>query len=117
MASVVFASCTDAGRSPDSPDAITQQEGALTRSTLTAAAEWAKAYGQTHLGHYLNLSVKRLERQGLEVPGSISLTMRSTHNSYCITAVNEILPSIHPWALASVSSGGADPSSQDRCQR
>ena len=117
VATLVFVSCAEAPQPPRAPDAATQEEAALTRSALTAAVESAKAYGQTHLGHYLELNVKRLERQGLEVPGSISLTVRTTHDSYCIRAANHLLPSIHPWVLGSVGSGDAEPSSQDRCGR
>lgn len=117
VATLLFVSCADDPQSPSAPDAATQEEAALTRSALIAAVESAKAYGQTHLGHYLKLNVKRLERQGLEVPASISLTVRTTHDSYCIKAANQLLPSIHPWALGSVRSGEAEPSSQDRCGR
>lgn len=117
IASVVFASCAAAPRSPGAPDAATRDEAALTRTVLTDAAESAKAYGQAHLGHYLDLNVRRLRRQGLEVPRSISLSVRTTHDSYCIKVANEDLPSIHPWALASVRSGDSEPSSEDRCER
>ena len=117
IASGVLASCAAAPGSPAAPDAATREEVAVTRMVLTDAAESAKAYGQAHLGHYLDLSVRRLEREGLEVPGSISLRVRTTHDSYCINATNETLPSIHPRALASVGSGEAEPTSKDRCER
>lgn len=87
------------------------------RAVLTDAAASAKSYGQAHLGHYLDLNLRGLQREGLEVPESVSLTVRTTHDSFCIKAANEDLPSIHPWAVASVRSGETAPSSQDGCKR
>lgn len=117
MASFAFAACAGTPAEPGPADAATQQEAALTRTVLTDASAAAEAYGQAHLGHYLDLNLTRLRREGLEVPESISLTVRTTHDSFCIKAANEALPSIHPWALASVTSADTEPSSQDRCKR
>lgn len=91
------------------------EQVALIRSALSDADAAARRYGQGHLGHYLKLRKKQLEKEGLEMPATVSLEVRARHTSYCLRATNEGLPSIHPWATATIGSRGGGPSPSDRC--
>lgn len=117
IGSVFFAACAGAPAQPASSDGDIEREVALTRSALAESSRVARAYGQAQLGHFLHLDLKKLERQGLLVPATVSVTVKSTHNFYCIVATNDELPTIHPWARASVTSQDSVPSSRDRCNR
>ena len=117
ISSLLFAACAGTPRSPEPSGNETRRETTITRSVLMDSSKAARAYGQGHLGHFLDLDVKGLRREGLQLPASVSLRVRTTHTSFCIVAANEALPSIHPWARASVSSRDPSPSSHDGCKR
>ena len=107
--------CAAAPASPSATDAQTSEQARITRSALREAAEAGLSYGRSHLGHFLDLGPKQLRREGLELPGSLRLRVRTTHSAFCVLTINEDLPSIHPWAKASLSSGDLRPSPADRC--
>ncbi len=97
-------------------DRAATERVALIRDTLGRAVTAAQAYGQAHLGHYLDLSIRDLRREGLVLPEGITISAKADHSGYCIRASDAVLPSIHPWAEASASSADREPSPEDRCQ-
>ncbi len=102
------------------PEVAAQKEAErqtqITRQTLSAAVEAAQRYGQAHLGHFANLRLRDLRREGFLADEGVELKLESGHSGYCIRAENPELPSIHPWAKASVSSGARTPTATDRCK-
>ena len=108
--------CAAAPASPPATDAETDQQAAVTRSVLEASGEAARAYGRAHFGHFLDLGVKQLRKEGLELPDSVTLSIETTHSAFCIVANNDSLPSIHPWAKASLSSREPLASEAGRCR-
>ena len=111
----LLGACATAPASPPATDVQTREQARATRAVLGEAGEAGLSYGRSHLGHFLDLAPNRLRREGLELPGSITLTVRTAHNAFCVVAVNEDLPSIHPWARASLNSRDLRPSPADRC--
>lgn len=87
------------------------------KDTLASADDLARDYGRKHLGHYLKLDARRLEKAGLEIPPQITLTVKTGHFGYCITAVSEELPSMHPWARATIGTRMPVPEAGDSCPR
>lgn len=107
------------GAAPDggaSSQSEARRQAQLTRMSLVDAAAAAHAYGQAHLGHFRDLRIAGLEKHGLELADVIRLRVRSSHTDYCIRAVNQALPSIHPWRAGTIGSGSAQPSPADRCR-
>ena len=113
---LLLGACAAAPASPPTTDAETSEQASVTRSALEASGKAARSYGRAHLGHFLNLSAKALRREGLELPESITLSIKTTHTAFCIVATNDSLPSIHPWARASLSSREPRPSEAGRCR-
>lgn len=97
------------------PQREASEQVSSTRSALADAAAAAGRYGQAHLGHYRDLRMKHLKAEGLEIPKTVSLEIKTTHTSYCVRALNGALPTIHPWAVATVTSKERSPSPSDRC--
>lgn len=87
------------------------------KDTLASADELARDYGRKHLGHYLDLNARRLEKAGLEIPSQVILTVETGHYGYCITAVSEELPSMHPWARATTGTDTRVPNPADKCPK
>lgn len=116
VAALASSACGTGEGSPAAPQRATSHQADLTRAALTEAEGAARAYGQAHLGHFLRLRPRDLEREGLTLADNLSLSIRTNHRGFCIQASNEELPSIHPWARGTVSSRTRTPSSADRCQ-
>ena len=117
VACLLLSACAGAPAATVSAKTETERQAEATRSVLADSVVSARAYGQAHLGHFLRLDPKRLQREGLEVPARISVKVKTTHTSFCITVVNRSLPSIHPWATGTVASGSPRPSSDNRCEQ
>ena len=111
---LLLGACGDDAASPSGSPSASDRERAV-RAVLADADEAAKSFGQAHLGHFLNLKVKDLQREGFEAPSDISIAVDSDHTTYCIRASDDDLPSIHPWAKASLSSKDRAPAPEDRC--
>lgn len=82
VASLLLGACAGAPAAPASAEAETRRQATVTHSVLEDSLASSRAYGQAHLGHFLHLNVRRLQREGLEVPNSISLTVRATHTGF-----------------------------------
>ncbi|MGH2699137.1 MAG: hypothetical protein ACRDJL_08055 [Actinomycetota bacterium] len=109
--------CGDAaGEAPVAVGSLTQEQEEVSREVLTQADELARSYGREHLGHYLKLDRRELIRGGLDIPEVITVRVWAGHTSYCISATNRALPSIHPWRLGTIG-GASGLSSTDRCRR
>jgi hypothetical protein len=115
VSALSMAACGEGSAPAAAPQMEASHQADLTRAALVDATAAAKAYGQAHLGHYLDLRPRDLAKEGLELPESISLAIRTKHTAFCLTATNTALPSIHPWSQATSSSRTQKPSSVDRC--
>jgi hypothetical protein len=113
-AGLTLSACGAEQTMPVSASDTGDQVGAV-RSVLSDAGDAAERFGQAHLGHYLKMDTKALRREGLEVPSGISLAVKTDHTSYCVLSTASELPSIHPWAKASLSSSDLAPAAEDRC--
>ena len=91
------------------------EQAGVVRSTLSDAGQAAQRFGQAHLGHFLKLEAKDLRREGFDAPSDISIRVETDHTSYCIRATSSELPSINPWAKATLSSDDRVPDPEDRC--
>ena len=115
LATAALGACAGSQASPsgsaEASDTATEMQG-----FLSEARDAAAAYGQKHLGHYLDLSSKTLEKKGLDVPDSIEFKVTTDHKGYCIRADNSKLDSSDPWSIATVSSGIAGISRSDDCK-
>ena len=111
----LLGACAAAPASPPATDAQTREQARVMRAALREAGEAGLSYGRSHLGHFLDIAPKHLRREGLELPDSITVTVRATHDAFCVVAVNDDLPSIHPWARASLRSTDLRPSPAGRC--
>ena len=114
IATAALGACAGSQASPsesaESIDTATEMQDFLSETRDTAAD-----YGQKHLGHYLDLTQKALEKRGLEIPKSVDLKLTTDHKGYCIRADNSGLDSSDPWSAATVSSGIAGVSKSDDC--
>ena len=115
LATLGVGACASDGNQLPSASKGTPAQAALTREVLTEADVIAGRYGQDHLGHFLDLKLPKLIDGGLEVPDDLSISVRTTHTSYCIRATNRALPSIHLWRIATVTSDGNQVSTVNRC--
>ncbi|HVF52102.1 MAG TPA: hypothetical protein VNC78_00680 [Actinomycetota bacterium] len=114
-AALLLGACGSPSGTQASPEREATKQVALTRATLENASQAAQRYGQAHLGHFLELSTKDLRKEGLGEVEGISVKVSGGHAGYCIKTLNDALPSIHPWAAATVSSAAREPSPADRC--
>lgn len=115
LASLLLGACAGAPAASVSSEADTERQASVSRAVLVDSLIAARTYGQAHLGHFLGLNSRRLQREGLEIPPRVSVKVGTTHTAFCITVVNSSLPSIHPWARATISSGEPRPSSEEGC--
>lgn len=116
IGALALSACGTSEGSSTGPQQETSRQADLTRTTLIEAEEAARAYGQAQLGHFLDMRTRDLEREGLELADTVSLAISADHTGFCIQAINEELPSIHPWAKGTVLSSTRMPSTADRCQ-
>jgi hypothetical protein len=113
---IFLAACGGASQVTTDPQQETTRQAEITRSVLADAGVAARAYGQDHLGHYVDLTKRELIGAGLKPHRGVTLEIRARHMTFCIQAMNEALPSIHPWAVATVTLRDARPSSRDGCR-
>lgn len=108
--------CADGSDAGHSAREETSYQVTVTRATLVDAAGSARRYGRIHLGHFLELRPRDLLEDGVARADGISVAVRSAHASYCIRVTNELLPSSHPWRVATLGSRNPVASSADRCR-
>ena len=92
-----------------SQDAAAQRAAEHVRSSVTDAVTAAKAYGQDHLGHYLELSGKRLRAAGFTPADGVEVTVFVDHFDVCVSAASTTLPAGAEWASATATSADPDP--------
>ena len=85
------------------------------RSFLADVRDASNAYGQKHLGHYLELDEKRLRKQGLDVPAGTKIEIETDHKGYCIQATSEGIQRNDKWSTATLTSGIDAISPKDGC--
>ena len=114
IATAALGACAGSQASPkgsgESIDTATEMQGFLSETR-----DAATAYGQKHLGHYLDLTQMALGKRGLEIPESMDLKINTDHKGYCIRADNSELDSSDPWSIATVSSGITGISKSNDC--
>ena len=83
---------------------------------LDEAQTSAGSYGRKHLGHFLELNQRALEKHGLAISDDIEVKVKTDHNGYCIRVRSSALDAANPWSTATVSSGVGGLSDSDSCK-
>ena len=115
VATSALGACAGSQAALDPSSAGVNSAGEM-QTFLDEAGSAAASYGRKHLGHYLELDQKALEKQGLAIPDGIALKMTTEHDGYCIRAHDSGLAASNPWSTATVSSGVGGVSDSDSCK-
>ena len=114
-AGLLAAGCSRGPEPPSVAHSDASDRAETVRAVLEDAGTAAQRFGRAHLGHFRNMDPQELQREGLDVPSDISIAVKTDHTTYCIRAKSSVLPSIHPWAKATLKSRGEGPSANDGC--
>lgn len=85
------------------------------QTSVDEAITAAKAYGQKHLGHYLELGPKALRAEGFAPADGVAVTVFVDHLDVCVAAASEALPADHEWATATATTDSPDAVAGGRC--
>ena len=99
----------------DSAQAAAEVAAGEVQTSVTAAATAAKAYGQKHLGHYLELNGKRLRAEGFTPPDGVVITVFVDHTDVCVSAASSTLPADAEWTTATATASDTDAAAGGVC--
>ena len=81
---------------------------AAVQDSVESAVTAAKAYGQDHLGHYLEMEPKDLRASGFTPTPDVDITVYIDHVGVCVNAVSTTLPAGSEWSTATATSQAPD---------